>query len=97
MSTRPISYVKAHLAEVIEEPDLGAPVRITQSGVDTAVLLDVETYERTQRTLVMLKILALSERDVASGRTVDQAEVFRGLRARLATPPKPSSKARKAR
>jgi prevent-host-death family protein len=85
MSTLPVSKVKARLAEVIEAArETGEPVIITQNGEGTAVLQDLESYEATRRSLAMLKLVAQGERDLARGRTVSNAEVFRSLRKRLA-------------
>ena len=43
---------------------------------------DVATYEATQETLALLKILALGRRQVEEGRTVAAEDVFRRLRKR---------------
>ncbi len=44
---------------------------ITQNGEARAVIQDVRTYEETQETLALLKILALGEAQVQGGQTVD--------------------------
>jgi len=78
-----ISYVKANAAELIRE--LGEnrePLIITQNGEAKAVMQDLATYEATQETLALLKILALGRRQVEEGRTVPAAEAFRRLRER---------------
>lgn len=80
---KPISYVKAHAADVIRE--LAArrePLVITQNGEATAVMQDVASYEQTQETLALLKILALGRQQAAQGRTVAAADAFRRLRER---------------
>jgi prevent-host-death family protein len=42
---KPISYVKAHAAEIIAEMrETGMPIIITQNGEATAVLQDVASY-----------------------------------------------------
>ncbi len=80
-----ISYVKAHLAEVIQDLNEGSrPVIITQNGASTAVLQDHASYQRTQDTLAMLKLVAMGEAEIAKGRGLSHAEVFRDLRQRLA-------------
>ena len=79
---KPISYVKANAAEVIRElAENREPLVITQNGEATAVMQDVASYEATQETLALLKILALGNRDIAEGRTIPSAEVFRRVRA----------------
>jgi len=80
---KPISYVKANAAGIIRELAEGAePLVITQNGEATAVMQDVASYEATQETLALLKIIALGNRDVEAGRTIPSDEVFRRLRAR---------------
>ena len=80
---KPISYVKANAAELIGElAESGEPLVITQNGEAKAVMQDVATYEATQETLALLKILALGNRQIAQGKTVSSAEAFRRVRAR---------------
>lgn len=85
MSSHPVSYVKAHLAEVLASAaSSGEPVVITQNGEETAVLQDLTSYTAQKRTLAMLKLVAQGERDVDEGRTSSQDKVFRAARRRLA-------------
>jgi prevent-host-death family protein len=78
-----ISYVKANAADLIRElGENGEPLIITQNGEAKAVMQDVATYEQTQETLALLKILALGRRQVEEGRTVPAAAAFRRLRER---------------
>lgn len=80
---KPISYVKANAADLIRElRETREPLVITQNGEARAVMQDVATYHATQETLALLRIIALGNRDVAAGRTIPSAEVFRRLRAR---------------
>jgi prevent-host-death family protein len=84
MSTRTVSHVKAHLAEVIEAArESGEAITITQNGEGTAVLQDVASYEATRRSLAMLKLVAQGARDLSRGRAVSQDRVFGVLRKRL--------------
>ncbi len=82
---KPISYVKANAADLIRElKEIGEPLVITQNGEATAVMQDVASYEATQETLALLKILALGRQQVEEGRTVPAEAVFRSLRKRRA-------------
>lgn len=78
-----ISYLKANAAEIVrvlaEERE---PMVITQNGEARAVIQDVASYEATQETLALLKILALGNRQVEAGRVVPAADVVRRLRSR---------------
>lgn len=80
---RPISYVKANAAELIRElAEKREPLVITQNGEATAVMQDVASYEATQETLALLKILALGNRHIEAGRVTAAADAFRAVRAR---------------
>ena len=81
---KPISYFKANAAEIIQElAEVGEPMIITQNGEAKAVIQDIVSYEQTQETLALLKILALAERNIEEGRYRPAKEVFRDLRKRL--------------
>jgi len=56
-----------------------------QKNPAKAVLQDVTSFEETQETLAMLKILALGNQDVASGKVTPVADVVARLRAKRAT------------
>ena len=78
-----ISYVKANAAEVMERLKQDRePMLITQNGEACAVLQDVKSFENTQETLALLKLLALGQHDIAAARTRPVADVVRRLRAR---------------
>lgn len=78
---KPISYLKANAAEVLSElAESGEPLVITQNGEAKAVLQDVVSYEQTQETLALLKILALGEQQIATGQTVPLEDAFALLR-----------------
>jgi prevent-host-death family protein len=85
-----VSYVKAHLAQVIDEVrDGGGPLIVTQNGSTAAIIQDPESYERTQQAMVMLKLVAMADEDLRHGRTHTHAEVFAAARKRLALGKKP--------
>ena len=82
---KPISYVKANAAELMRElAEKREPLVITQNGEAKAVMQDVASYEATQETLALLKILALGRRQVEEGKTIALAQAVRRLRARRA-------------
>lgn len=82
---KPISYLKANAAEVIRDlAERRLPLVITQNGEAKAVLQDLASYEETQETLALLKILALGNRQFEQGQGIPAKEAFRRLRARRA-------------
>ena len=58
------------------------PLIITQNGEAKAVIEDVVSYEETQETLALLKILALGNQQIADNKVKPIAEVAKRLRAR---------------
>jgi len=83
---KPISYLKAHAAEVLSQlAEAREPLFITQNGEAKAVLQDIATFEETQETLALLKILALGNQDLEAGRVKPTADVVARLRAKRAT------------
>lgn len=84
-AVKPISYVKAHAAEIIGKlSEGGPPVVITQNGEAKAVLQDVREYERTQDSLALLKILAQSSKNADEGRTRPARDVLDDLKKKYA-------------
>lgn len=82
---KPISYLKANAAEVIRElAEQRRPLVITQNGKAKAVIQDVASYEETQETMALLKILALGTRQIEEGRVVPAKAAFKRVRGRRA-------------
>lgn len=80
---KPISYLKANAAEVLAQlAEQREPLVITQNGEAKAVLQDVASFEQTQETLALLKLLALGNQDVAAGKVKPAADVVARLRAK---------------
>jgi prevent-host-death family protein len=80
---KPITYLKSHAAEMIRGvAESREPYVITQNGEAKAVLQDVATYEQTQETLALLKILALGNSQIDAGKTKPARAVFESIRER---------------
>ena len=83
---KPISYLKSHAAEVART--IGKqkePLIITQNGEAKLVVQDIESYEQTEETLALLKMLALGTRQVDQGKIRTAAEAIKGLRKKRDT------------
>jgi len=50
------------------------PILITQHGLPAAYLVDVETYERQQKLLILLEGIARGEKAVEDGRVLTHAK-----------------------
>lgn len=80
---KPISYLKANAAEVMTKlTESGSPMIITQNGEAKAVIQDITSYEETQETLALLKILALGQQQVETGEVSDVKSVVQRLKSK---------------
>ena len=89
---KPISYLKAHAAEIVRSlGDRREPLIITQNGEAKGVLQDIDSYEQTQETVALLKILALGSRQIEAGQVQPATDVIARLRKRRPARPTASS------
>ena len=80
---KPISYLKAHAAEVVRNLSTNMqPMVITQNGEAKAVIQDIKSYEQTQETMALLKMLTLGQRQVEEGKVQPAGDVVAKLRNR---------------
>jgi prevent-host-death family protein len=79
-SIKPISYFKAHAAEVIRELNKQhGTMIITQNGEAKAVIQDIAEYERVQEALAMLRMVAQGQSDYEKGKTIPADQVLKEL------------------
>jgi len=82
---KPISYLKANAAEVVRQlAEEREPLVITQNGEAKAVIQDVASFEQTQETLALLKLLALGNRQIEERNTIRAEDAVRRLREKSA-------------
>ena len=78
---KPISYLKAHAAEIVRNMNAKhEPLVITQNGEAKVVIQNIESYEQTLETMALLKILALGNQQIESGKVEHAADVIKRLR-----------------
>lgn len=77
---KPISYLKAHAADIVRNMSDHEPLVITQNGEAKVVMQNIESYEQTQETMALLKVLALGMRQVEEGKVQPAADVIQRLR-----------------
>ena len=64
----PISELRQDASSIVKRASAsGDPVFITQHGRASAVLVSAGAYERTQRELEILRLLAQGEADIQAG------------------------------
>lgn len=72
---KPISYVKANTAKVVEQVNISGPMIITQNGEATAVLMGARDYEKLNESIALLKILTMSSK----GKRIPIDEAFKDI------------------
>ncbi len=80
MRTELVTTLKRKATELLAELSRDRkPILITQHGLPSAYLVDVESYESLQNRLKLLEGIARGERALEEGRTVSHAEAKRRL------------------
>jgi prevent-host-death family protein len=75
MRTELVTTLKRQATEILAELERDKePILITQHGVPSAYLLDVESFELLQRRMAVLEGIARGEMAVAEGRIVSQTD-----------------------
>jgi prevent-host-death family protein len=68
---KPISYIKAHTAEMIRQVgDNKNPIIVTQNGEAKAVIIDVDSYQNLINSINLMKIISIGDRDIKNGKIV---------------------------
>lgn len=79
---KPISYLKANASDVVNQlQEQREPMIITQNGEAKIVVQDIESFEKTQQTLALLKILALGQHQIEEGQVLEADSVIDAIRA----------------
>jgi prevent-host-death family protein len=80
---KPISYLKANAAEIVRNLEQQQdPLIITQNGEAKVVIQGIESYEQTQETMALLKVLALGNRQIDEGKVEPAVNVIKRLQKR---------------
>lgn len=83
-AVKPISYLKSHTAKALRDVNEGQRTMvITQHGEAKAVLQDIASYEQTQESLALLKMLAQSSKCIREGRSKPVTTAFADIRRRI--------------
>ena len=80
MRTELVTTLKRQATELLD--DVGRrrePILITQHGLPSAYLVDVESYELMQRRMKLLEGIARGEKAIEEGRTVSHAQAKQRL------------------
>ena len=75
MRTELVTTLKRHATELLDELEGSRePILITQHGLPSAYLVDVQSYELLQRRMKLLEGIARGEKAIEEGRTVSHAD-----------------------
>lgn len=75
MRTELVTTLKRQATELLSELERSRkPILITQHGLPSAYLVDVESYETLQRRMGLLEGIARGEKAVEDGRTLTHAQ-----------------------
>ena len=81
---KPISYFKAHASEMLRDVNTsGKTMIITQNGEAKAVLQDVKVYEDLQESLALLKIIAISNKNLEKKNVKTSKQAFADIRKEI--------------
>lgn len=80
MRTELVTTLKRKATELLDELRRDRkPILITEHGLPSAYLVDVETYERLQMRMTLLEGIARGERAVEEGRTLTHVQAKKRL------------------
>lgn len=80
MRTELVTTLKRQATELLSDIERDRePILITQHGLPSAYLLDVETYELMEQRMAILEGIARGEQAVAEGRVVSHAQAKKRL------------------
>ncbi|WP_025130249.1 type II toxin-antitoxin system Phd/YefM family antitoxin [Pseudomonas sp. PH1b] len=72
-----ISYLKNHTAEIAKQRTASRePQVVTQNAEAKRLVMDVQSFEKQQATLAMLRLLALGHREIEAGQLRNTGQVF---------------------
>jgi prevent-host-death family protein len=81
---KPISYLKNHTAEIFRNLEKNRlPLIVTQNGEARAVVQDIASYEATQESLALLKIIAQSKNSIEQGKSKPVRKAFSDMRRKI--------------
>ena len=80
MRTELVTTLKRKATDLLTELERDRePILITQHGLPSAYLVDVETFETLQRRMELLEGIARGEQAVEEGRTLTQDEAMQRM------------------
>jgi prevent-host-death family protein len=81
----PISKFRTNAPEMLNKlEDTGQPMGLTQHGMVKAVIMSTEAYQEMRNTNAMLRLVAMGDNDIRSGRHRPAEDVIADMRRMIA-------------
>ena len=72
---KPVSYVQDHTVEILDYVESSkSPVVITKDGEAKAVIIDIESYQKTLNAINLAKLLSFGEKDIKKGNLISHED-----------------------
>ena len=82
---KPLSDLKKNTTQILDQiKTTQSPVIIKKNGQATAVLQDIESYEKTKQALLLLKLISQAETDIQKGNISSHEKVMKRIEKKLA-------------
>jgi prevent-host-death family protein len=83
-AVEPVTVFMSRSAEMIRRARRnGQPILITQNGKATAVLQDIESYQRQREAILLLQFIARGDEQLRRGRSLTAAAADAHFRTKL--------------
>ena len=70
-----VSYIKDHAMEILEYVENSrTPIVITHDGEARAVIIDIESYQKTIKAINLAKLLSFGEKDIKNGNLISHED-----------------------
>ena len=77
MNIKPITYLKTHASDILSRvSESHSPMIITHNGEAKMVVQDIQSYQKMQDSLTMLKFAAMGKSAIAFGKIKPVAKAF---------------------
>jgi len=72
---KPVSYVQDHTEEILDYIERSkSPVVITKDGEAKAVIIDIESYQKTLNAINLAKLLSFGEKEIKNGNLISHVD-----------------------
>ena len=82
---KPVSYMRDHSMEILDYVENSrSPIVITHDGEAKAVIIDINSYQKTINAINLAKLLSFGEKDIKKGNLVSHEDAKKKFEETLA-------------